>query len=177
MKSVRIALAVLAVVSAGAALAACGGAVSKADYSKKVQAALQSGDKDLKGVSFQNKADFDKAGKVLDSIADKVNGITPPANVKAEHKDFVKELHAVATDMTTLGPDVEAGLTDDGHGAGLALPDGSYWQFRSGSGEVTIEDSIWVDGQARPMPVQQLVLQGLVSRGGGNFSWMLKKRG
>jgi uncharacterized heparinase superfamily protein len=76
-----------------------------------------------------------------------------------------------------LGPDIEAGLSADCMGAGLAMPDGSYWQFRSGSGEVTIEDSIWVDGQARPMPVQQLVLQGLVSRGGGNFSWLLKKMG
>ena len=76
-----------------------------------------------------------------------------------------------------LGPDIEAGLSADGMGAGLALGDGSYWQFRSGSGAVTIEDSIWVDGQARPMPVQQLVLQGLVSRGGGNFSWLLKKMG
>ncbi len=76
-----------------------------------------------------------------------------------------------------LGPDVEAGLSDDGQGAGLALADGSYWQFRVGEGEVTIEDSIWVDGHARPVPVQQLVLQGLVSRGGGNFSWLLKKMG
>ena len=76
-----------------------------------------------------------------------------------------------------LGPDIEAGLAKDGQGAGLALPDGSYWQFRSANGEVTIEDSIWVNGQARPMPVQQLVLQGLVSRGGGNFSWLLKKMG
>ena len=76
-----------------------------------------------------------------------------------------------------LGPDVEAGLSEDGQGAGLVLPDGSYWQFRSGSGEVTIEDSIWVDGHARPMPIQQLVLQGLVSRGGGNFSWLLKRMG
>jgi uncharacterized heparinase superfamily protein len=76
-----------------------------------------------------------------------------------------------------LGPDIEAGLTEDGQGAGLALPDGSYWQFRVGEGEVSIEDSIWVDGQARPVPVQQLVLQGLVSRGGGNFSWLLKKMG
>ncbi len=76
-----------------------------------------------------------------------------------------------------LGPDIEARLTGDGQGAGLALGDGSYWQFRSGGGEVTIEESIWVDGQARPMPVQQLVLQGLVSRGGGTFSWLLKKMG
>ncbi len=76
-----------------------------------------------------------------------------------------------------LGTGIELGLSDDRKGVGLALPDGSYWQFRAGSGEVTIEESIWADGQGRPQPVQQLVLQGLVSRGGGNFAWLLKKMG
>lgn len=76
-----------------------------------------------------------------------------------------------------LGPNIELGLSDDGQGVGLALPDGSYWQFRAGAGEITIEDSIWVDGQGRPVPIQQLVIQGLVSRGGGNFAWLLKKMG
>jgi uncharacterized heparinase superfamily protein len=56
------------------------------------------------------------------------------------------------------------------------MPDGSYWQFRAG-GQVTVEESIWADGQGRPQPIQQLVLQGLVSRGGGNFAWLLKKMG
>ncbi|MCT2398579.1 heparinase II/III family protein [Novosphingobium sp. HK4-1] len=74
-----------------------------------------------------------------------------------------------------LGTDVDVALTADGQGAGLALPDGSYWQFRSGAGEVTLEDSLWVDGQGRPQATQQLVIQGLVSRGGGNFGWLLKK--
>ena len=77
-----------------------------------------------------------------------------------------------------LGAGIEAGLSEDGKGAGLALPDGSYWQFRTGSeGQVTIEESLWADGQGRPHPVQQLVIQGLVSRGGGSFSWLLKKMG
>ena len=76
-----------------------------------------------------------------------------------------------------LGSGIELGLSDDRKGAGLALPDGSYWQFRSGGGDVSIEESIWADGQGRPQPVQQLVLQGLVSRGGGNFAWLLKKMG
>lgn len=76
-----------------------------------------------------------------------------------------------------LGPQVEAGLSPDGQGAGLALPDGSYWQFRTSGGEVTLEESIWADSQGRPVPIQQLVIQGLVSRGGGTFAWLLKKMG
>ncbi|HMO69483.1 MAG TPA: heparinase II/III-family protein, partial [Novosphingobium sp.] len=76
-----------------------------------------------------------------------------------------------------LGPGIEARLTEDGQGAGLAMPDGTWWQFRSGGGEVGIEESIWADAQGRPVAVQQLVLQGLVSRGGGTFAWLLKKMG
>ncbi len=76
-----------------------------------------------------------------------------------------------------LGFGIDVGLSEDGQGAGLAMPDGTYWQFRSGGGEVTLEDSIWADKHARPQATQQLVLQGLVSRGGGNFSWLLKKMG
>ena len=77
-----------------------------------------------------------------------------------------------------LGAGVDVGLSEDGKGAGLALADGTYWQFRvGGEGQVTIEESLWADGQGRPHPVQQLVIQGLVSRGGGSFSWLLKKMG
>ncbi|OJW69912.1 MAG: heparinase [Sphingomonadales bacterium 63-6] len=81
-----------------------------------------------------------------------------------------------------VGPGVELGLSENGKSAGLALPDGSYWQFVAGAGaleegELAIEESLWVDGGGRPQAVQQLVLQGMVSRGGGNFSWLLKRMG
>lgn len=77
-----------------------------------------------------------------------------------------------------LGTGIDVGLSEDGQGAGLALPDGSYWQFRSGGeGQVTLEESIWADGQGRPQPIQQLVISGMVSRGGGTFAWLLKKMG
>lgn len=76
-----------------------------------------------------------------------------------------------------LGPGVEVGRSQDGQGVGMALPDGSYWQFRVGAGEVSIEESIWADGQGRPVPIQQMVIQGMISRGGGSFSWLLKRMG
>ncbi|MEN9932064.1 MAG: hypothetical protein RIS17_637, partial [Pseudomonadota bacterium] len=76
-----------------------------------------------------------------------------------------------------IGPGIELGLAENGRGAGLALPDGSYWQFVAGDGDVTIEESLWADGDGKPYPIQQLVIQGLVSRGGGSFSWLLKRMG
>ena len=76
-----------------------------------------------------------------------------------------------------LGPQVSLTLADNGKGAGLALPDGSHWQFITGADSLTSEESLWVDGEGRPHAIEQLVIQGLVSRGGGNFGWLLKKMG
>ena len=78
-----------------------------------------------------------------------------------------------------IGPHIELMLAEDRRGAGLALPDGSYWQLRLGGveGELGIEESLWVDGEGRPQPIQQLVVEGLTSRGGGSFPWLLKKMG
>ena len=80
-----------------------------------------------------------------------------------------------------LGHGIDAGLSDDMRGAGLALPDGSYWQFRlggdSGEAQIAIEDSLWVDGQGRPRATKQLVVEGLTSRSGGRFPWLLKRMG
>ncbi|MDG5747983.1 heparinase II/III family protein [Qipengyuania sp. XHP0207] len=80
-----------------------------------------------------------------------------------------------------LGHGIEAGLSEDKRGAGLALPDGSYWQFRlggdSGEAEVGLEDSLWVDGHGRPRATRQLVVEGLAARSGGRFPWLLKRMG
>ncbi|MEO1104698.1 MAG: heparinase II/III-family protein, partial [Pseudomonadota bacterium] len=84
-----------------------------------------------------------------------------------------------------LGRGVEVHLSEDRRGASLLLPDGRLWQFRLRSsggfapGEVALicEDSLWVDGDGRPHATEQLVIEGLTSRGGGQFSWLLKKMG
>lgn len=76
---------------------------------------------------------------------------------------------------------VEARLAEDRRGASLLLPDGGLWQFRLGGNDsgagVEIEESMWVDGDGRPHGIDQLVVQGMASRGGGQFSWLLKKMG
>jgi len=78
-----------------------------------------------------------------------------------------------------LAPGVEPFASDDGKGVSLALPDGSHWQFRSGSIEdgisMSLDDSLWADGQGRPQGAKQIVIAGLVSRGGGSFAWLFKR--
>lgn len=81
-----------------------------------------------------------------------------------------------------LGRGVEVRLSEDERGASLLLPDGKLWHFRlsgeaTGEGQVKLEreDSLWVDGHGRPHATEQLVIEGMTSRGGGQFSWLLKK--
>jgi uncharacterized heparinase superfamily protein len=74
-----------------------------------------------------------------------------------------------------LGPNVELAQGQDGLGITLALPDGSLWQFRSGRDAVSIDESLWSDGQGRPIGTRQLVISAKIPRSGETFSWLLKK--
>ena len=74
-----------------------------------------------------------------------------------------------------LGPHIELSASSDGKGVTLALPDGSLWQFRSGRDAITVEESLWADGQGRPLGTRQLVVSAKVPRSGESFSWLLKK--
>ena len=74
-----------------------------------------------------------------------------------------------------LGPQVEASPTADGLAALLRLPGGALWQFRCRGGALTIEDSLWIDGEGRPIATQQLVVYGEAPAGGANVSWALKR--
>lgn len=83
-----------------------------------------------------------------------------------------------------LGRRVAVQLSGDKRGASLLLPDGRLWQFRlggdrAGAGEITLsaDDSLWVDGEGRPHATEQLVIEGLALRSGGQFSWLLRKTG
>lgn len=76
-----------------------------------------------------------------------------------------------------LAPGVEPTPTADNQGAVLRVDMGALWQFRAGAGALTIEDSLWVDGDGRPHPTKQLVVTGEALPGGSSIGWLFKRMG
>lgn len=76
-----------------------------------------------------------------------------------------------------LAPGVEATLTADGMGALLRIAEGALWQYRVRGAKLAIDDSIWIDGDGRPVPSLQLVATGESPPGGASLSWTLKRAG
>lgn len=76
-----------------------------------------------------------------------------------------------------LAPGVEPTLTADSRGALLRIDMGALWQFRAGGGTMTVEDSLWIDGEGRPHPCLQLVVSAQAVAGGTNIGWLLKRVG
>lgn len=73
-----------------------------------------------------------------------------------------------------LGPGIEASLTADGQGALLRISGGPLWQYRASEGRLSIEESLWVDGDGIPYPVEQLVVSGSSPAGGASIGWIFK---
>lgn len=74
-----------------------------------------------------------------------------------------------------LAPTVEVTSTADGQGALLRLKGGAVWQFRCRGGQLGVEDSLWIDGEARPHGSLQLVIAGETPAEGMTISWELKR--
>ena len=74
-----------------------------------------------------------------------------------------------------LGPTVEAATTADGQGALLRIRGGTVWQFRCRGGQLSIEDSIWIDGEARPHGSLQLVVTGDTPPDGHTIAWIFRR--
>ena len=74
-----------------------------------------------------------------------------------------------------LAPAIEVTSTADGQGALLRVRGGAVWQFRCRGGQLAAEDSLWVDGEARPHATLQLVVTGESPPEGMTISWELKR--
>ena len=75
-----------------------------------------------------------------------------------------------------LAPKTEISLTADGMGALLRIDGGALWQFRVRGATLSVDDSLWIDGAARPHAAQQLVVSGQVA-GAASISWTFKRAG
>lgn len=74
-----------------------------------------------------------------------------------------------------LAPKVEATITADGLGALLRISGGAAWHFRCRGAGLAVEESLWIDGTARPHASSQLVVVGETPAGGAQISWLFKK--
>jgi uncharacterized heparinase superfamily protein len=74
-----------------------------------------------------------------------------------------------------LAPSIEVTSTADGQGALLRLRGGAVWQFRCRGGQLFAEDSLWIDGEARPHATLQLAVTGESPPEGMTISWELKR--
>ena len=74
-----------------------------------------------------------------------------------------------------LAPGVEATTTADGMGAILRSKGAPPWNFRCRGGNLTIEESLWIDGRGQPHRTSQLVIVGEVSALGGEIGWTFRR--
>ena len=74
-----------------------------------------------------------------------------------------------------LAPGVEATLTADGMGAILRSKGAPPWNFRCRGANLTIEESLWIDGRGRPQRTIQLAILGEVSALGGEIGWQFRR--
>jgi len=76
-----------------------------------------------------------------------------------------------------LAPGVDAATTADGQGALLRMRGAAVWQFRCRGGTLSIEDSLWVDGEAKLHESLQLVIAGESPPDGTTIAWILRRAG
>ncbi|SNT11340.1 heparinase II/III family protein [Sphingopyxis indica] len=92
-----------------------------------------------------------------------------PRSRRKSDKGFTLRFH--------LGRNVSASLTADKLGALLRVAGGPLWQFRTSEGALDVEESLWVDGEGRPHPTEQLVVTGTAPAGGASIGWLFKHIG
>ena len=74
-----------------------------------------------------------------------------------------------------LAPGVEATITADGMGAILRSRGAPPWNFRCRGGNLTTEESLWIDGRGQPRRTMQLAVVGEVSALGGEIGWQFRR--
>ena len=88
-----------------------------------------------------------------------------------------KPVEAAFSARFHLAPGIDVAPTADGLGALLRLDEGPLWQFRCRGGTLSVEPSLWVDGDGKWQQTQQLVINGMTAAGGATIGWVFKRAG
>jgi uncharacterized heparinase superfamily protein len=73
-----------------------------------------------------------------------------------------------------LGPEIEIGETDTAKAMILRMADGSSWAFAAAGGQLSVDESLWVDEEGVPHPGRQLVIAANTDKGGLTIGWQLR---
>jgi uncharacterized heparinase superfamily protein len=57
------------------------------------------------------------------------------------------------------------------------MANGSNWAFMASDGQLSVDDSLWVDQNGRPHPTRQLVITTDTGTGGLTIGWQLRHLG
>jgi uncharacterized heparinase superfamily protein len=57
------------------------------------------------------------------------------------------------------------------------MANGSNWAFMASDGQLSVDDSLWVDQNGRPHPTRQLVITTDTGTGGVTIGWQLRHLG
>ena len=76
-----------------------------------------------------------------------------------------------------LGPEIEIVASDSPQAVFLRMANGSNWAFMASDGQLSVDDSLWVDQNGRPHPTRQLVITTDTGTGGVTIGWQLRHLG
>ncbi len=90
------------------------------------------------------------------------------------HKNYKPKDNVPVHIRFHLGANIELAKGENKDAVVLRLGDGTSWLFIPGAGDVQLDDSIWVDGEGRPHPSQQLVIASTAGKGGLSIGWQFR---
>jgi len=73
-----------------------------------------------------------------------------------------------------IGPNIEIAAGENERAFILRLANGTSWLFAAGGGRVEIDDSLWVDGDGKPHPTQQIIVAAETDKGGLSVGWQFR---
>jgi uncharacterized heparinase superfamily protein len=90
------------------------------------------------------------------------------------HANYKVKSQTEAAIRFHLGGNIELAEGDNKQAIILRLGNGTSWLFVAGGGDIQIDESIWVDGEGRPHPSQQLVINSIAGKGGLSIGWQFR---